>query len=170
MESLAPSLIRHLLVRSVDTVTAACRAISSEFCFRESAKNQGLTKLHELANEQMLACLNQSVEEVQIDELIEGVSAVLDHSLILRRPEVSFSHIYRSLFVDSLLTGSGHRSTEVLETLIFLSPKGPSTAGQSLAHDGTRVGTIIKKYATKGRDVFQQALRRATQKPSWLTS
>ena len=122
LKSLAPSLIRLLLVRSVDTVTAACRAISSEFCFRESAKNQGLTKLQELANEQMLACLNQSVEEVQIDELIEGVSAVLDNSLVLRRPEMSFSHIYRSLFVDSLLTGSGQRSTEVLDTLIFQRP------------------------------------------------
>jgi len=165
LESLPPSLIRLLLIRSVDTVTAACRAISSEFCYRESVKNEGLTKLQQLANEQMLACLNKGVEEVEIDELVEGISAILDHSLILRRPEMSFSHIYRSLFVDSLLPGSGHRTTEVLETLIFLRPEGPPTAGQSLAHD-TRVGTIIKEYATKGKDVFQQALRRATQKLS----
>ncbi|XP_062336430.1 uncharacterized protein LOC134035574 [Osmerus eperlanus] len=165
LESLPPSLIRLLLIRSVDTVTAACRAISSEFCYRESVKNEGLTKLQQLANEQMLACLNKAVEELEIDELVEGISAILDHSLILRRPEMSFSHIYRSLFVDSLLPGSGHRTTEVLETLIFLRPEGPPAAGQSLAHD-TRVGTIIKEYVTKGKDVFQQALRRATQKLS----
>ncbi|XP_062309576.1 uncharacterized protein LOC134013848 [Osmerus eperlanus] len=165
LESLPPSLIRLLLIRSVDMVTAACRAISSEFCYRESAKNEGLTKLQELANEQMLACLNKGMEEVEIDEIIKGISAILDHSLILRRPEMSFSHIYRSLFVDSLLPGSGHRTTEVLETLIFLCPQGPPTAGQSLACD-TRVGTIMKEYATKGKDVFQQALRRATQKLS----
>ncbi|XP_046899605.1 uncharacterized protein LOC124483285 [Hypomesus transpacificus] len=166
LESLPPSLIRLLLIRSVDTVTAACRAISSEFCYRESVKNEGLTKLQELANEQMLACLNKGIEEVEIDELIEGISAISDHSLILRRPELSFSHIYRSLFVDTLLPGSGHRTTEVLETLIFLCPQGPPTAEESLAHDDTRVGTIIKEYLIKGRDVFQQVLSRATQKLS----
>ncbi|XP_046894365.1 uncharacterized protein LOC124479600 [Hypomesus transpacificus] len=164
LESLPPSLIRLLLIRSVDTVSAACRAISSEFCFRESVKNEGLTKLQELANEQMLACLNKGVEEVEIDELIEGISAISDHSLILRRPELSFSHIYRSLFVDTLLPGCGHRTTEVLETLIFLCPQGPPTAGENLAHNNMRVGEIIKEYVIKGRDVFQQVLRRATQK------
>ncbi|XP_046894369.1 uncharacterized protein LOC124479601 [Hypomesus transpacificus] len=166
LESLPPSLIRLLLIRSVDTVSAACRAISSEFCYRESVKNEGLTKLQELANEQMLACLNKGVEEVEIDELIEGISAISDHSLILRRPELSFSHIYRSLFVDTLLPGCGHRTTEVLETLIFVCPQVPPTAGESQAHNNMRVGEIIKEYVIKGRDVFQQVLRRATQKLS----
>ncbi|XP_045072796.1 uncharacterized protein LOC121560581 [Coregonus clupeaformis] len=71
-----------------------------------------------LAARDLLSSLVETIEDMDISDILQGPSAILEEAAVIKHPEMSTSTIYRSLLLDSSLASS----KMVTESIIFNNP------------------------------------------------
>ncbi|XP_045073024.1 uncharacterized protein LOC121560410 [Coregonus clupeaformis] len=107
--SFSDSSLKQLCSRSVVALATACQAIKTEL------ENQRPTNL---AARDLLSSLVETIEDMDISDILQGPSAILEEAAVIKHPEMSTSTIYRSLLLDSSLASS----KMVTESIIFNNP------------------------------------------------
>ncbi|XP_031672058.1 uncharacterized protein LOC116361882 isoform X3 [Oncorhynchus kisutch] len=108
--SISDSTLKQLCCSSAVAAATVCQAIKMEL------ENQRPTNL---SARDLLSSLVESIEDMDISDILQGPSAILEEAAMIKHPEMSTSTIYRSLLLDSSLASSNM----VTESIIFNSPR-----------------------------------------------
>ncbi|XP_055781889.1 uncharacterized protein LOC129857557 isoform X2 [Salvelinus fontinalis] len=116
--SISDSTLKQLCCSSAVAAATVCQAIKTEL---ESQRPTNLSA------RDLLSSLIETIEDMDISDVVQGPSAILEETAMIKHPEMSTSIIYRSLLLDSSLASSNM----VTESIIFNSPR-PSEENVSI--------------------------------------
>ncbi|XP_045075276.1 uncharacterized protein LOC123488431 isoform X1 [Coregonus clupeaformis] len=151
--SFSDSTLKQLCSRSVVALATACQAIKTEL------ENQRPTNL---AARDLLSSLVETIEDMDISDILQGPSAILEEAAVIKHPEMSTSTIYRSLLLDSSLASS----KMVTESIIFNNPC-PSEENVSIQKElpADKVdklhGQPVEEYIVKAEQCIIQVIQDA---------
>ncbi|XP_045062717.1 uncharacterized protein LOC121565416 isoform X1 [Coregonus clupeaformis] len=151
--SFSDSTLKQLCSRSAVALATACQAIKTEL------ENQRPTNL---AARDLLSSLVETIEDMDISDILQGPSAILEEAAVIKHPEMSTSTIYRSLLLDSSLASS----KMVTESIIFNNPC-PSEENVSiqkeLPADKVNIlhGQPVEEYIVKAEQCIIQVIQDA---------
>ncbi|XP_045074390.1 uncharacterized protein LOC123490249 isoform X1 [Coregonus clupeaformis] len=151
--SFSDSTLKQLCSRSVVALATACQAIKTEL------ENQRPTNL---AARDLLSSLVETIEDMDISDILQGPSAILEEAAVIKHPEMSTSTIYRSLLLDSSLASS----KMVTESIIFNNPC-PSEENVSIQKElpADKVdilhGQPVEEYIVKAEQCITQVIQDA---------
>ncbi|XP_045074347.1 uncharacterized protein LOC123487236 [Coregonus clupeaformis] len=151
--SFSDSTLKQLCSRSAVALATACQAIKTEL------ENQRPTNL---AARDLLSSLVETIEDMDISDILQGPSAILEEAAVIKHPEMSTSTIYRSLLLDSSLASS----KMVTESIIFNNPC-PSEENVSIQKElpADKVdilhGQPVEEYIVKAEQCITQVIQDA---------
>ncbi|XP_038851060.1 uncharacterized protein LOC120048846 isoform X2 [Salvelinus namaycush] len=151
--SISDSTLKQLCCSSAVAAATVCQAIKTEL---ESQRPTNLSA------RDLLSSLVETIEDMDISDVLQGPSAILEEAAMIKHPEMSTSIIYRSLLLDSSLASSNM----VTESIIFNSPR-PSEENVSiqkvLPADKVDIlhGQPVEEYIVKAEQCITQAIQDA---------
>ncbi|XP_036821286.1 uncharacterized protein LOC118944740 isoform X1 [Oncorhynchus mykiss] len=150
---ISDSTLKQLCCSSAVAAATVCQAIKMEL------ENQRPT---DLSARDLLSSLVESIEDMDISDILQGPSAILEEAAMIKHPEISTSTIYRSLLLDSSLASSNM----VTESIIFNSPR-PSEENVSIQNvlpvDKVDIlhGQPVEGYIVKAEQCITQVIQDA---------
>ncbi|XP_042168755.1 uncharacterized protein LOC112241606 isoform X3 [Oncorhynchus tshawytscha] len=151
--SISDSTLKQLCCSSAVAAATVCQAIKMEL------ENQRPTNL---SARDLLSSLVESIEDMDISDILQGPSAILEEAAMIKHPEMSTSTIYRSLLLDSSLASSNM----VTESIIFNSPR-PSEENVNIQNvlpvDKVDIlhGQPVEGYIVKAEQCITQVIQDA---------
>ncbi|XP_055770812.1 uncharacterized protein LOC129847061 isoform X3 [Salvelinus fontinalis] len=151
--SISDSTLKQLCCSSAVAAATVCQAIKTEL---ESQRPTNLSA------RDLLSSLVETIEDMDISDVLQGPSAILEEDAMIKHPEMSTSIIYRSLLLDSSLASSNM----VTESIIFNSPR-PSEENVSiqkvLPADKVDIlhGQPVEEYIIKAEQCITQVIQDA---------
>ncbi|XP_055771340.1 uncharacterized protein LOC129847617 [Salvelinus fontinalis] len=151
--SISDSTLKQLCCSSAVAAATVCQAIKTEL---ESQRPTNLSA------RDLLSSLVETIEDMDISDILQGPSAILEEAAMIKHPEMSTSIIYRSLLLDSSLASSNM----VTESIIFNSPR-PSEENVSiqkvLPADKVDIlhGQPVEEYIIKAEQCITQVIQDA---------
>ncbi|XP_038851062.1 uncharacterized protein LOC120048848 isoform X1 [Salvelinus namaycush] len=151
--SISDSTLKQLCCSSAVAAATVCQAIKTEL---ESQRPTNLSA------RDLLSSLVETIEDMDISDVLQGPSAILEEAAMIKHPEMSTSIIYRSLLLDSSLASSNM----VTESIIFNSPR-PSEENVSIQKvlpcDKVDIlhGQPVEEYIIKAEQCITQVIQDA---------